>query len=120
MLEPLSINHLNLPASDPEALCQWYVNTLGFQRNGNFLWSGGTLLVFNSGQSLNNKDYHFGFRVSSLAQLELWVAELRERGLDVPDIDGDESYSHVRFTDPEGNGIELFYEPVVMPVASPR
>jgi hypothetical protein len=53
-----------------------------------------------------------GFRVASLADLRAWVDELRRRGVVVPDIEGDDEYASVRVVDPEGNEIELFYEPV--------
>jgi catechol 2,3-dioxygenase-like lactoylglutathione lyase family enzyme len=109
---PLALNHLNLPARDPEALSRWYCDVLGFRANGRFLWSAGTLLVFVRGEPIVSGAFHFGFRTSSPAELRAWVERARVRGATVGDVEGDESYSYARFADPEGNSIELFYEPV--------
>ena len=49
MASPLRLNHVNLPARSPAAQRDWYVRTLGFVEHGRFLWSGGTLLVFQEG-----------------------------------------------------------------------
>jgi catechol 2,3-dioxygenase-like lactoylglutathione lyase family enzyme len=109
---PLALNHVNLPARDPDALGRWYVEKLGFKANRRFLWSAGTLLVFVKGEPVASGALHVGCRVESLGDLRAWVDELRRRGVVVPDIEGDESYATVRIEDPEGNEIELFYEPV--------
>jgi catechol 2,3-dioxygenase-like lactoylglutathione lyase family enzyme len=111
-LPPLALNHLNLPARDPEAQARWYVERLGFRRNGRFLWSGGTLLVFVPGEVVGSGAMHFGFRVASRADLDAWVVALRGRGVEVPAVEGDEAYATTRVVDPEGNEIELFHEPV--------
>ncbi len=110
MLPPLVINHINIPAQDPQALRAWYVDKLGFESRGGFLWSGGSLLVFVKGEQLRG-DMHFGFRLPSLDALHGWATALREKGVDVPPVEGDETYSSVYVQDPEGNVFELFYEP---------
>jgi catechol 2,3-dioxygenase-like lactoylglutathione lyase family enzyme len=109
---PLGLNHLNLPARDPDALRRWYVRMLDFAEHGRFLWSGGTLLVFVKGEPIARSDAHFGFRVESLDELRAWEKRLRERGANPDPIEGDETYSRTFVTDPEGNGFEVFYEPV--------
>jgi catechol 2,3-dioxygenase-like lactoylglutathione lyase family enzyme len=109
-LAALSLNHLNLPARDPEALRRWYVEKLGFRERGAFLWSGGSLLVFVKGTPAGGETLHFGFRVDSLAALRSWVDALRARGVTVGDIEGDAHYSTVYVHDPEGNTFELFFE----------
>jgi catechol 2,3-dioxygenase-like lactoylglutathione lyase family enzyme len=117
VLPPLALNHVNLPARNPKALARWYVRKLGFVANGRFLWSGGSLLVFVPGKPLRSGTVHVGCRVRSVAVLRRWTAALRGRGVKVPDIEGDATYSYARIHDPEGNEIELFHEPV--PAASP-
>jgi catechol 2,3-dioxygenase-like lactoylglutathione lyase family enzyme len=115
-LPPLGISHLNLPARDPAALADWYVETLGFVRGlaldsgARFVWSAGTLLTLMPGEPLAGAPLHFGFRVESLGALVAWVEALRERGVEVGEIEGDETYSTAGFDDPEGNAIELFFE----------
>ena len=108
---PLAIDHVNLPARDPDALARWYVETLGFDRHGPFLWSGGSLLVFVRGEPLPTGAFHVGCRAASRAVLDGWVDELRRRGVDVPAATGDEAYASTRLRDPEGNELELFHEP---------
>jgi catechol 2,3-dioxygenase-like lactoylglutathione lyase family enzyme len=111
MASALCLNHLNLPARDPAALGQWYVDTLGFQRDGRFLWSGGTLLVFIEGDPVDGDVVHFGFRVASMDDLVAWVRALRARGVEVGEIEGDSTYSTVFVRDPEGNRLEIFFQP---------
>ena len=107
----LCLNHLNLPARDPSGLSQWYVDKLGFERSGRFLWSGGTLLVFIEGEPVDGDVVHFGFRVPTMDDLLWWVRTLGDRGVDVGEIGGDESYSTVFIRDPEGNRLEIFFQP---------
>jgi catechol-2,3-dioxygenase len=102
---------VNLPARDPVALCRWYVENLGFSMRGRFLWSAGTMLAFPKGEPVTSGQVHFGFRVETMDELRGWVARLRERGVDVPEPEGDEEYTTTRIDDPEGNEIELFFEP---------
>src|SRR5262245_17179373 len=104
---PLCLNHLNLPARDPARLSQWYVDNLGFGRDGRFLWSGGTLLVFIEGEPVDSDTVHFGFRVPTMDDLLAWERELRARGVETSEIDGDGSYSTVFAWDPEGNRFEI-------------
>ena len=111
VIPPLSLNHLNLPARDPAKLAEWYVDKLGFERDGRFLWSGGTLLVFVEGDPVDSNIVHFGFRVPTIADLHSWIRALRERGVRVGDVQGDGTYSTVFIEDPEGNRCELFYQP---------
>jgi catechol 2,3-dioxygenase-like lactoylglutathione lyase family enzyme len=108
---PLGLNHLNLPAKDPAALAQWYVEKLEFRSDGRFLWSGGTLLVFVDGDPVDSNTVHFGFRVPSIEDLQTWIRTLRDRGVAVGDVHGDGTYSTVFIRDPEGNRFELFYQP---------
>jgi catechol 2,3-dioxygenase-like lactoylglutathione lyase family enzyme len=111
MTNSLKMNHLNVPARNPQALCEWYVDKLGFVAHGRFLWSGGSLLVFVEGEPISAEHWHFGFRVESLQDLEAWVLRLRASDVEVPDIEGDDEYSTVYVKDPEGNTFEIFYEP---------
>ena len=102
----LALNHLNIPARDPERLRAWYVEKLGFRAHGRFLWSGGTLLVFVEGDPLPGAKMHFGFRVESLEALEGWARRLEAT------VEGDAQYATFYLRDPEGNAFEIFHEPV--------
>ncbi len=110
-MTPLAINHINFPARDPEALRSWYEQILGFERHGDFLWSGGTLLKIVEGEPIGKSHgWHFGFRVDSVKTLRAWVARLRERGVKVADPSIHTDYAAVYVDDPEGNTFEIFYE----------
>lgn len=110
MTEALAMNHLHLPAADPEYLSNWYVEKLGFRRSGNLLWSAGTLLVFGHGEPLNKEMIHFGFRLSSAEELHNWYHTLSDRGLNPPQPEGNEEYQCFRINDPEGYELEFFFE----------
>lgn len=110
MTKALLLNHLNVPARDPEAQSKWYVDKLGFVAHGKLLWSGNSLLVFIQGEPIGTDQWHFGFQVESLQELRQWVSKLRARDVEVPDIEGDDEYSTVYVNDPEGNTFEIFYE----------
>jgi len=102
----LALNHLNLPARDPEALRRWYIERLGFEAHGRFLWSHGTLLVFVPGEPLGRNDTHFGFRVDTVDKVREWARRFGEPAR------GDDTYCTVFVTDPEGNRFEIFWEPL--------
>jgi catechol 2,3-dioxygenase-like lactoylglutathione lyase family enzyme len=109
---PLTVNHVNFPARDPEVLRRWYVDVLGFVRQGDYLWSGGTMLNIVFGTPLGREAcWHFGFRVSDRAALDAWTARLREHGVavDEPEVDGE--YATIYVEDPEGNTFEIYVEP---------
>jgi len=109
---PLALNHVNLPARDPQALRQWYVENLGFVRRGDYLRSGGTVLNIVLGPPLGSEAcWHFGFRVDSRAVLDAWIARLRERGVEVDDPEVTGEYATVYVEDPEGNTFEIYVEP---------
>jgi catechol-2,3-dioxygenase len=110
-MSPLAISHVNFPAEDAEALRCWYEEMLGFERQGEYLWSAGTLLNIVNGKPLGKEAaWHFGFRVESVHALRAWVTRLREKGVAVPDPSLHGDYASVYVADPEGNTFEIFYE----------
>ena len=80
---------MSLPSKDPETLGQWYVDRLGFQRDGRFLWSADTLLVFEAGAPIDRGTIHFGFRVETRAALERWYQHMKQTGAKVGDLHAD-------------------------------
>jgi catechol 2,3-dioxygenase-like lactoylglutathione lyase family enzyme len=109
---PLTLNHVNIPSRDPEGLRRWYVDVLGFRRDGDYLWSGGTMLNIVFGTPLGREAcWHFGFRVADRAALDAWTARLREHGVAVDDPEIDGEYATIYVEDPEGNTFEIYVEP---------
>jgi catechol-2,3-dioxygenase len=110
MTEKLTLNQITLPANDPESLKRWYCEYLGFTLHGNQLWSNGSILIIRKGTPLKSDDWHFGFRVSGKHALLNWLECLRTEGIDAQGPAGDEHIQSFFIRDPEGNGIEFFYE----------
>ena len=81
-------------------MSKWYQDVFGFKKNGRNLIGKGTAFI-----------WHFGFLLSSVDALVEWQSLLRGKGLAVTDMEGDERYRAIRLQDPEGNDLELFWEP---------
>lgn len=99
----LQLDHLNIPARDPEGLAKWYADTFGLRHDGNKARADRVLIVFQKGDPVNRSpELHMGLRVPSMATLEEWRGKL-----------GGEIYKGPEFAafkvfDPEGNCVELY------------
>ena len=104
MPEPsLQLDHLNMPARDPEGLARWYAQTFGLQADAHRVRGPGVLMVIQAGEPINRApELHVGFRVSSAAALNEWAHKL---GAQV--TTGNEVASFRTF-DPEGNCVEIY------------
>jgi 2-hydroxychromene-2-carboxylate isomerase len=103
---PLRLAHVNLPARDPEALARWYAETFGLEQRGAFAVGPGTLLAFEPGEPPGTRgNTHVGFEVTSRADVEGWA-----RRLGTP-FETEPAYASTRTRDPEGNGIEIYWQP---------
>jgi catechol-2,3-dioxygenase len=103
---PLRLAHLNLPARDPEALARWYANTFGLEARGAFVIGPGTLLAFERGDPLlAGSNAHFGFEVQSARDVAIWAQRFGSL------IDEATRAASTRVCDPEGNGIEIYWDP---------
>ncbi len=45
-MSDFQLNHVNIPARDPEGLVRWYASTFGLRAEGNKARGPGVLLVF--------------------------------------------------------------------------
>jgi 2-hydroxychromene-2-carboxylate isomerase/predicted enzyme related to lactoylglutathione lyase len=103
---PLRLAHLNLPARDPEALARWYADTFGLEARGAFVIGPGTLLAFERGDPLlAGGNAHFGFEVPSARDVAIWAQRFGSA------LDAAPRSASTRVRDPEGNGIEIYWEP---------
>jgi catechol 2,3-dioxygenase-like lactoylglutathione lyase family enzyme len=99
----LSLDHLNLPARDPEGLARWYAQTFGLVADAHRVRGQGVLIAFQAGEPVNRApELHVGFRVSSIAALTEWA---RKFGAEL--AMGNE-FNSFRTSDPEGNCIEIY------------
>jgi hypothetical protein len=58
----LQLQHLNLPARDPQGLARWYATTFGLQADDNRARGRGVLIAFQPGEPINRApDLHVGW-----------------------------------------------------------
>jgi len=97
------LDHLNMPARDPEGLARWYADTFALQADAHRVRGPGLLIVFQAGEPVNRApEFHIGLRVPSMAALKQWAAKL-----DKQPTPGAE-FTSFRTSDPEGNCIEVY------------
>jgi glyoxylase I family protein len=112
-MQPLGVHHVSIMTPDVEAALAFYTDVLGltvrddrpdFGIGGAWLDAGDQQVHLVEGAVPSEAGQHFALRVGDL---EAVVAELRGRGLDVPDpfVTGVGRQTTVR--DPAGNVVEL-------------
>jgi ribosomal protein S18 acetylase RimI-like enzyme len=102
---PIRLNHVNLPARDPQKLAGWYGERLGLEVEGAHVRGPGTLMVFEAGEPQAAAGAsHFGFEADSRAEV-LRLAEELGCG---PEIEP--YYVGFKCRDPEGNCFEVYWE----------
>jgi catechol-2,3-dioxygenase len=104
MQEPsLRLDHVNMPASDPEGLAGWYAKTFDLQAEGRRASGPGLLLVFVPGEPVKRApELHVGFRVPSQSALEQWASRLGAK------VTSGAEFNSFRTFDPEGNCVEIY------------
>jgi len=101
----LQLNHVNIPARDPEGLIRWYVENLGLRADANKARGPGVLLAFQEGEPVNRSpELHLGFQVPSNQKLAEWAAKF---GVEVSKKPGAEFHTF-QVSDPEGNRLEIY------------
>lgn len=101
----LQLNHMNIPARDPEALVRWYVEKLDLRADGNKARGPGVLLVFQAGEPVNRApELHLGFQVPDNRKLAEWASKF---GVAVNSKPGAE-FNTFQVSDPEGNRLEIY------------
>jgi catechol-2,3-dioxygenase len=99
----LHLDHLNMPARDPEGLARWYAQTFGLQADRHLVRGPGVLIAFQAGEPVNRSpELHIGMRVPSMSALAEWAGKFGE-----PVTNGSE-FASFRTSDPDGNCIELY------------
>jgi catechol 2,3-dioxygenase-like lactoylglutathione lyase family enzyme len=97
------LQHLNLPARDPQKLASWYSTTFGLQVDGNRARGPGALIAFAPGEPINRAaDLHVGFLVPSFAKLKEWADRLGGTIKKGPE------FTAFQIRDPEGNCVEVY------------
>jgi hypothetical protein len=103
---PLRLAHANLPARDPEGLASWWAETFHLERRGAFVVGPGTLVAFEPGEPIGARgNAHVGFEAATRDEALAWARRL---GVD-PEVEP--RYVGLKVRDPEGNAIEIYWEP---------
>ena len=112
-MTPIAVHHVSINVDDVEAALRFYVDVLGltpradrpdFNFGGAWLDVGGQQVHLIAATVPANQGQHFAIQV---ADLDATVAELRERGIDVPDPKPVAANRQTFVTDPAGNLVEL-------------
>ena len=104
-MKPPRLSHINLLARAPQALAQWYADTLGYKVEGNIVIGPGSLIVFEPGEPVPfTGNMHFGFEVETREEVEEWAAKFGAK------VESDETYAGLKVDDPEGNRFEIYWE----------
>jgi len=104
-LPAIWLDHLNLPAQDPELLAQWYAQRLGPRAAGRHRRRTGDHTLLHQGHALRQGDrFHFGFRVENRSAVDAWAQHL---GVAIA-FDGRPIFFAARMSDPEGNTFEIY------------
>jgi len=99
----LRLEHLNLPARDPEALARWYADNFALHADRHLVRGPGVLIAFQRGEPIDKRDQlHLGLRVPSLDALDAWA-----RKFGVATKVGPE-FTTIKVFDPDGYCIELY------------
>jgi catechol 2,3-dioxygenase-like lactoylglutathione lyase family enzyme len=99
----LQLNHLNMPARDPEGLARWYAQTFGLRADAHRVRGPGVLIVFQAGEPVSRApELHIGLQVPSMAALHQWAQKFNAQ------ISQGAEFNTFRISDPEGNSIELY------------
>jgi catechol-2,3-dioxygenase len=97
------LDHINMPARDPEGLARWYAQTFGLRADQHRVRGSGVLIAFQRGEPVQRApELHIGLRLPSMSALSEWAGKLGA------DITRGEEFSSFRTSDPEGNCIELY------------
>ena len=102
-MSDLQLEHLNIPATDPIGLAQWYAKTFDLKAEKHLVRGLGVLIAFEAGEPINRgPEVHIGFRVPSMDSLQTWAKKFDA------ELTVGAEFTAFRTPDPEGNCLELY------------
>ena len=104
----LTLNHVGIPARNPEALAAWYGGHFKLMVEGAFAYGDGWLIACEPGAPLTGMPAHFGFMLDNRAEVDRWKEYFEGQGIAV---DAQRNGNAIFMTDPEGNSFEIFFDP---------
>jgi catechol 2,3-dioxygenase-like lactoylglutathione lyase family enzyme len=114
----MDLNHLHLHVRNVDRSKRFYKSYFGFRervRHGNILFlrntSGFDLALVPDRTPLSFPEwFHFGFRLGSARAVRILHGHMSSKGGLVQDIEKYPGYMTFRCTDPDGYGIEVYWE----------
>lgn len=103
-----TLNHVGIPARNPEALAAWYGSHFKLMVEGAFAYGDGWLIACEPGAPLSEMPAHFGFMLDNRAEVDRWKEYFEGQGIAV---DAQRNGNAIFVTDPEGNSFEIFFDP---------
>lgn len=103
-----ALNHVGIPARNPEALASWYGGHFNLMVEGAFAYGDGWLIACELGTPLTEMPAHFGFMLSNRAEVDHWKDYFE--GQDIP-VDVQRNGNAIFMKDPDGNSFEIFFDP---------
>ncbi len=103
MSTSFQLDHMNIPARDPEGLARWYADTFGLRADAHRVRGPGVLIAFQAGEPVKRApELHMGFRVQDMDVLNEWATKLARP------IKQGEEFNSFQVFDPEGNCLEIY------------
>jgi catechol 2,3-dioxygenase-like lactoylglutathione lyase family enzyme len=97
------LDHLNLPARDPEGLAGWYARTFGLKADQHRVRGPGVLMAFQAGEPVKRApEFHVGFRVENMKALNEWAGRFGAQ------VTSGAEFASFRTFDPEDNCVEIY------------
>jgi catechol 2,3-dioxygenase-like lactoylglutathione lyase family enzyme len=114
----MDLNHLHLHVRNVDRSTRFYESYFGFRervRHGNILFlrnaSGFDLALVPDRTPLSFPEwFHFGFRLGSARAVRMLHGHMISKGGQVQDIEEYPGYMTFRCADPDGYGIEVYWE----------
>jgi catechol 2,3-dioxygenase-like lactoylglutathione lyase family enzyme len=114
----MDLNHLHLHVRNVDRSKRFYESYFGFRervRHGNILFlrnaSGFDLALVPDRTPLSFPEwFHFGFRLGSARAVRMLHGNISSKGGQVQDIEEYPGYMTFRCADPDGYGIEVYWE----------
>ena len=99
----MRLEHINMPARDPEGLAGWYAQTFDLRADKHRVRGDGLLIVFQAGEPVQRApELHIGLRVPSRSALAQWAQRF------AAEISNGAEFCSFRTFDPEGNCVEIY------------
>lgn len=104
----VALNHVGIPARNPEALAVWYGGHFNLMVEGAFAYGDGWLIACEPGAPLTEMPAHFGFMLDSRVEVDRWKKYFE--GQDIA-VEAQRNGNAIFINDPEGNSFEIFFDP---------